>query len=240
PAPYGRCVTCPRDTADVRIRVVGRTARDSWPTAAIVVVIAVAGVLVWVVWRSPHRADLSTFGAFAVAVIVPVASLVVYLTKVRKAVDIGQGLPMNELTDSLAAAGTEQWSRAALGRRLLHPEPIPVQWERSSMPLAGPVSAAVESRQFPTLPGLSETVPRQFRDGRLQDLHAVYGGLGSGRLVIIGEPGSGKTGAAVLLVLAALQHRHEVPSQDRQLVPVPVMFTLHGWDPNTERRADWL
>ena len=203
-------------------------------------VIAVAGTLIWLVWRSPQRIDLSTFGAFAVAVIVPVASLVVYLTKVRQADDTGRGRPLDEVADSLATAVTEQWTRAALERRLLQPEPIHVQWERSSRPLAGPVSAAVKSRQFPPLPGLSPTVTRQLRGGRLQDLHAVYGGLGSGRLVIIGEPGSGKTGAAVLLVLAALNYRQQVLSQDRQLVPVPVMFTLHGWDPNSQRAGDWL
>ena len=48
-------VSCPRDTADVTIMVVGGKARRLWPMAAIVVVIAVAGALVWVVWRSPHR-----------------------------------------------------------------------------------------------------------------------------------------------------------------------------------------
>jgi hypothetical protein len=83
-------------------------------------------------------------------------------------------------------------------------------------------------------------VPGRLRGGRLRDLHAVYGGLGSGRLVIVGAPGSGKSGAAVLLVLAALEHRQQVPETDRQRVPVPVMFTLHGWDPNTQRVGDWL
>ena len=29
-------------------------------------------------------------------------------------------------------------------------------------------------------------------------------------------------------------------SQDRQLVPVPVMFTFHGWNPSTQRVGDWL
>ena len=187
-------------------------ARRLWPTLAIVVVIAVAAALVWVVWRSPHRGALSTFGAFAIAVIVPVASLVVYLTRVR-AGSTGRGRPLNELADSLATAVTEQWTRAALERRLLQPEPIPVQWERSSVPLTGPVSAALESRQFSPLPGLAPIARRQLRGGRLQDLHAMYGGLGSGRLVIIGEPGSGKSGAAVLLVLAALEHRQQVPSR---------------------------
>jgi hypothetical protein len=219
--------------------VEGKT-RPLWLNTAIVVVIAVAAALIWVVWRSPHRIDLSTFGAFAVAVIVPVASFVVYLTKVRQADDTGRGRPLDELADSLTTAVTEQWTRAALERRLLQPEPIPVHWERSSRPLAGPVSAAVESSRFPPLPGLSPAVRRQLRRGQLKDLYAVYGGLGSGRLVIIGEPGSGKTGAAVLLVLAALEHRQQVSSQDRPLVPVPVMFTLHGWDPNTQRVVDWL
>jgi hypothetical protein len=115
-----------------------------------------------------------------------------------------------------------------------------VHWERSSRPLAGPGSAAVESRQFPPLPGLSSALRRQLRGRRVKDLHAIYGGLGPGRLVIIGEPGSGKTGTAVLLVLAALEHRHQVSSQDWQLAPVPVMFTLHGWDPSTQRVRDWL
>ena len=234
------CVSCPRDEVDATIRVVERKDRRFWTTAAIVVVIAVPGTLVWVVWRSPQRSDLSTFGAFAVAVIVPVASLVVYLTRVRQAGNTGRGRPLDEVADSLAAVVTEQWTRAALERQLLQPEPILVQWERSSRPLAGPVSAAVMSRRFPPLPGLSPTVTRQLRGGRLQDLHAVYGGLGSGRLVIIGEPGSGKTGAAVLLVLAALEFRQRVLSKDRQLVPVPVMFTLHGWDPSTQRVEVWL
>jgi hypothetical protein len=131
--------------------------------AATVIVIAVTGTLVWLVWRSPHRSDLSTFGAFAVAVIVPVASLVVYLTKVTQAGDTGPGRPLDELADSLAVAVTEQWTRAALERLLLQPEPIPVQWQGSARPLAGPTSAAVESRQFPPLPGLLRAVPGQLR-----------------------------------------------------------------------------
>jgi hypothetical protein len=59
-------------------------------------------------------------------------------------------------------------------------------------------------------------------------------------MVIVGAPGSGKTGAAVLLVLAALNHREQVPEMDRPRVPVPVMFTLHGWNPNTQPFPDWL
>lgn len=226
--------------ADVTITVVGGKARRSWPMAAIVVVIAVAGVLVWVVWRSPHRGDLSTFGGFAVAVIVPVASLVAYLAKLRRPGRLGRGRPLDELADLLAGAVMAQWTRAALERQLVQPEPIPVRWRRSSRPLAGPVSAAVGSRQFPPLPGLPAAGLARLRGGLLEDLHAVYGGVGSGRLVIVGSPGSGKSGAAVLLILAAVRYRARLPDRDRPLVPVPVLVTVHGWDPGTERIGHWL
>ncbi len=232
--------TAPGERGDVTLRLVGGKARRWWPGAAIVVVVAVTGALMWVVWRSPHRSDLATFGGFAVAVIVPAASLVVYLTKVRRPGDTGQGRSLGELADSLARAVAEQWSQAALERRLTQPEPIPVRWGRSSRPLAGPVSAALESRQFPPLPGLAPTVLRQLRRGRLEELHAVYGGLGSGRLVIIGGPGAGKSGAAVLLILDALKYRAQMPEPERQLTPVPILISAHGWDPGAQRISQWL
>ena len=81
---------------------------------------------------------------------------------------------------------------------------------------------------------------QRLRAGLVSELHEVYGGLGSGRLMIAGGPGSGKSGAAVLLILAALRHRRSVPEQARPQVPVPVMFTLHGWDPGTQKTRDWL
>jgi hypothetical protein len=58
--------------------------------------------------------------------------------------------------------------------------------------------------------------------------------------VIAGGPGSGKSSAAILLILTALRHRRSVPEKARPEVPVPVMFTLHGWDPGTQRARDWL
>lgn len=210
-----------------------------WTAVAIVAVIAVAGVLMWRVWQSPDRDGLSTFGGFAVAVIVPVAGLVAYLTKIRRP-EATEGQPLGELADALAGAVMEQWSRAALERQLVQPEPIPVRWMGSSRPLAGPVPAAVGSRQFPPLPGLSRVTPGRLRSGQLQDLYAVYGGLGSGRVVLVGGAGSGKSGAAILLVLDALRHRAQLPAGDRQLVPVPVLLTVHGWDPGTERVGPWL
>ena len=44
----------------------------------------------------------------------------------------------------------------------------------------------------------------------------------------------------MLLILAALRHRRSVPEEVRAKVPVPVMFTLHGWNPGAQRVRDWL
>ena len=51
-----------------------------------------------------------------------------------------------------------------------------------------------------------------------------------------------------MLICAALHHRHkvskesrpEVSKEARAEVPVPVMFTLHGWDPRAQCARDWL
>jgi len=59
-------------------------------------------------------------------------------------------------------------------------------------------------------------------------------------VVIAGAPGSGKSSAAVLLILAALKHRARVRAVDHMEVPVPVLFTAQGWDPRRQPVREWL
>jgi hypothetical protein len=151
----------------------------------------------------------------------------------------GADTALTQRTDMLAAAVKEQWTRAAFEEGL-QPQPIPVRWQWKSQVLAGSPAAGTGPRHFPSLPGVPGAGEGRRQDGGLPDLLALYGGLGSGRIVVVGSPGSGKTATAMLLVLAALTHREQVSSGDRPLVPVPVLFTLSGWDPYTERIGDWL
>jgi hypothetical protein len=44
----------------------------------------------------------------------------------------------------------------------------------------------------------------------------------------------------VILILAALKYREQISDAERLAVPVPVMFTLHDWNPDTQRVQDWL
>jgi hypothetical protein len=220
----------------------GRRVRGLWPVAAIAAIAAGAALLLFAVWRSPHRNDLIAYGGL-VATVVTIATgwmSWAWRTRARALAGAVDHAAIDRLADVLARAVEGQWTRAAADRGLLAPEPIPVRWRRPSVPLAGPSAAAAAARRFEPLPGMTLVTAAQLAKGDISDLHRLYAGLGSGRLVIAGAPGSGKSGAAVLLILAALAHREQVADADRPRVPVPVMFTLHGWDPIAQPVQDWL
>jgi transcriptional regulator with XRE-family HTH domain len=213
-----------------------------WPFAAagVIVVVTVAGLVV--MWPSSHRADLAGFARFALSVAVIAAGWIAWIWRHKgsQGSEVVAGQELERLADLLAGAIDREWTRAAGERGLLEPEPIPVRWQRATAPFAGPVAAAVASTRFAPLPGLAAAQEQRLQAGQVNELHELYGGLGSGRLVIAGRPGAGKSSAAVLLILAALRYRRNAPEPVRPQVPVPVMFTLHGWDPSTQRARDWL
>lgn len=199
--------------------------------------------LVWWVLRvtllePDDRSDASGYGQFVLAAIGLVIMIVDWLWKV-----LFTPIPrtnLDELADALALSMRRQWEAAAVDRRLLQPAPWPVRWRRSERSLAGPVGAATMSGHSP-LPGLARVTASRLRTGTHRTLHSVYGGLSSGRLILAGGPGAGKSSAAVLLLLDALRYREQAATDaDRAMIPVPVMFTLHGWDPHTTALADWL
>ncbi|MDT0448077.1 hypothetical protein [Streptomyces hesseae] len=76
------------------------------------------------------------------------------------------------------------------------------------------------------------------REGGIPGLFSVYAGVVSGRVVVLGAPGAGKTDAALLTVLRALDHRDTLREGDRAQCPVPVLLSIVGWD--GRRLDDWL
>jgi hypothetical protein len=200
-------------------------------------VVLSSGVLVLVVWRSggQQRNDLSTFGSYAAALLVPALGYAHYLQRDRPVV------PRRTLAETadLLAAEFSGLGEAEKSERGLH-NLIQVSWALSREPLTNPVSAAVGSSNFCPLPDLQRTGLENVREGCLDDLYRIYGGLGSGRLLITGSTGSGKSGAAIYLLLNALRHRESLSPEQQASVPVPVLFTLHGWDPLAQRIDEWL
>jgi hypothetical protein len=146
--------------------------------------------------------------------------------------------PVGMLADRLAKAVSQQWRQEAAERMLLTPAPIPVGWSLSAQAVSGPLEAALGDPEmaplFPPLPGHSRVTEEQLQaGGGRRELFAVYAGIASGRVVVLGEPGAGKTGSAVLLMLDALEHREGLQDSQRARVPVPVLVTAYGWDPIT-------
>ncbi|MFJ6890018.1 hypothetical protein ACIQRC_34945 [Streptomyces californicus] len=151
--------------------------------------------------------------------------------------------PADAAADNLARAVATQWRVEAGLRRLLSPSPLPVRWALSGRRIAGRAAGAVESSRkagFDPLPGLAPVTEEILRNGgELTALHAVYGGLPAGRLLLVGPPAAGKTAATVLLLLTALRHRQQAAPADRPHIPVPVLLTLEGWDPAAESAVEW-
>jgi hypothetical protein len=138
----------------------------------------------WDLYWASNQMDLSSFWQLVVAVAalgVALISLVKDWLATRTVGDDG-GSALDRLTDRLADAVYRQWKQAATERGLLHPDPIEVRWSKPSS-VAGSTRAATDSRRFPPIPGLVATRQEQVRQGGLQDMHTVYGGLGSGRRI---------------------------------------------------------
>jgi hypothetical protein len=237
----------PGGSAGVILLIVWGERRNLWPRLFAAAIVAAVVLAVVTVLLSPHRNDLATQWGFVAGVVAPAAGVVIALLRKAKQQDEKQRdrTPdpgeLDKAADELAKAVREEWDNAA-GEQGLLAAPIPVRW-RFEAEMAAPITAAVKPEHFhfrrlPKIRPVNEQVLRE--GGGIRDLHAMYGGLRSGRLVIAGPEGSGKTGAAVLLLLEALQHRAQLPDDKRQQVPVPVLFTFHDWDPIHERVQDWL
>jgi hypothetical protein len=205
--------------------------------------LVIAGLGWWVVQvsllDSADRSNASSYGQFVLAA---VGLLIILGDRIKKdsapvAVDLDQ------LSDTLAGVIRNQWREAAADRRLVQPRPLPIRWRRATLPVDGPVAAATGTpaglAEFVPLPGLKHVTETRLRAGTVHTLHSIYGGLPSGRLLITGAPGAGKSSAAIRLLLDALDYRDHATPQDRANIPVPVIFTFHGWDPGTVF-TDWL
>ncbi|MEX3106098.1 MULTISPECIES: NACHT domain-containing protein [unclassified Streptomyces] len=126
--------------------------------------------------------------------------------------------------DALAEAVAAQWDTRARQHRLQDPAPLAVTWVNEGPPLAD------HARNIRG--GLPLPAPR---DGErpLEPLREAFRHFPSGRLVVLGEPGSGKTVLAVEFVRDTLAVR-------RSDEPVPVLFALADWDPRSTGLRHWL
>lgn len=127
--------------------------------------------------------------------------------------------------DDLARAVAARWRREEERRRIHDPFPLPVRWE--------PAEGLMDhwDNICRALPGHAAE-PAEL-SGRLDEIVPVYQRVPSGRLVMLGRAGSGKTVLAVRFVLDLLKGRQPAGV-------VPVVVGLASWDPATTLFRDWL
>jgi hypothetical protein len=116
---------------DARLLAVRWKARQLLAAALIAAIAVFAFWLIWAVYRSPHRDDLSVFGAYAAGVAAVAVTLILVVPGIaRRSGALRPARPLDEVADLLAAAVAAQWTRAAGDRRLLGAAQIPVRWVR--------------------------------------------------------------------------------------------------------------
>jgi hypothetical protein len=141
------------------------------------------------------------------------------------------------VADLLAEAVRRQWEDEAALRQLNDPYPLPVRWEPADPPqaVAWPalVGLASSGAGWPRAdPAGWASGPAELAGGGA-DLVEVLGRVPTGRLVVLGEPGSGKTMLAARLVLDLISRR---PAGGA----VPVLLPLASWNPANQDLHGWL
>jgi hypothetical protein len=220
---------------------------------ALIGVLVLVGVPAWVAWeihssRNPVGSATVYAGDLApVAIAAPL--LLVLITWWWK----GRATGLSESTAGQVAAAAGRlaesmlvtWRQEAKDRRISTPAPARVRWQwgpaQVTLPPAELIPAPAAGTGPRPLPGPdSDTTGVLLEAGVVTRLHeGVYLRLPHGRLVLTGGPGAGKTGAMILLLLAALDHRRSLSETQAGDIPVPVWLTLGGWDPTTQTLHHW-
>ena len=181
------------------------------------------------------RPDAVSVLAGLAAVLTAVAQLGRWLWKRQELAEPSDD-SLNHLANLLARQVHDEWDSAATHRGLRDPAPMPVRWHRFEGVTSG-LGDAIGSSSFKSLPGFPLVSTKEVQAGGQTELLNVFAGLASGRIIIVGTPGSGKSTAAILLLLDVLKYREGLRSEEQALVPVPVLFTLRGWDPSKHAQS---
>jgi hypothetical protein len=145
---------------------------------------------------------------------------------------------LERVAGELAGVVRLQWETEARIRRLNDPYPLPVRWTATDTSLAAgwdvleTLAHSGAGWPSPAPAGTWATGPDGLA-GEGGGLADVLTRVPTGRLVVLGEPGAGKTMLMVRLVLDLLARRATGG-------PVPVQASLASWNPERQDLHGWL
>lgn len=141
--------------------------------------------------------------------------------------------------DVLAERTALMWKQEARDRGITLPAPVRVRWaweaiSKDAYLSSGPIPMGAAYQRLGADSGLL------MESGVVDSLYdSLYSNMDHGSLVLVGPGGCGKTGAMLLLLLAALDRRTACAAEERSQVPVPVWLTMSGWNPVEQTLLEW-
>ena len=208
--------------------VAGSGRRDAIALIGALVLVAVPVWIVREIRTSDSPVNTATvYAAYLTAAMLALtllAFLIPWWWKGRRAAVVpATVVQVTTAADQLAQHMLASWRQEAKDRRISTPAPIRVRWQwgpaEVTPPLAQVTAAPVAGTGPRPLPEPGPDKPNPDQPGVLLEAGIVtraarrglYCRLPHGRLVLLGGPGAGKTGAMILLLLAALEHRRSAP-----------------------------
>ncbi|SEL14549.1 helix-turn-helix domain-containing protein [Streptacidiphilus jiangxiensis] len=131
---------------------------------------------------------------------------------------------LEEAAGELAREIRRRWRREEDQSRVRDPFHLPVRWRPA------PADLVDRSDNIQRLGPGAVAEPLDL-SGDLSDVALVHRRIPSGRLVVLGRAGAGKSVLAIRLALDLLESGCS---------QVPVIFSLGAWDPTTTSLPDWL
>ena len=156
----------------------------------------------------------------------------------RDSKNAGVGPSLGEIADQFAIAVGVQWELEVQRRRINDPFPLSVRWTAADQALADDWNSlallATTGAGWPSCTAKdSWIIGPQGLAGKGGDLAELLLRIPTGRLVVLGKPGAGKTILMVRLVLDLLARREDGS-------PVPLLASLASWDPVEQDLYEWL
>ena len=197
-------------------------------------------VVVLILVRHHHHLDSGSVGiaaAFSVGLPTLWVTWAAFRDERRSGVANG-GPGIAALADTLAAAVGTQWNREAAVRRLNDPYPLAISWAAADPSLTDAWDSLVRlavsgAGRLPLSPDRAWAAGPDDLAGEGSELADVLARVPTGRLIVLGEPGAGKTMLMVRLVLDLLARRTAGG-------PVPFLTSVASWDPSGQDLRDWL
>ncbi|MCX4690337.1 NACHT domain-containing protein [Kitasatospora purpeofusca] len=193
--------------------------RPSWPLLGSLLAVALAAALalaltpLGVPWAPAARLGVAGVAVAAAAT----AGLELRAARTRRRRAAVPPERLRAAADSLARALGEQYEREEHALRLDDPLPIQIGWSEGDPRVADQWVHVRDGEKWP----LDLT-------GRFDDVVELFERLPTGRLVVLGGPGAGKS--ALVLRLAGRLLADRTPG-----AAVPVLFPLASWDPRRQR-----